>query len=74
MGIPALGPAVALGGETVGEIAQPMSEQERLQKCNEEIVAVLDKYGCELRGMPQSRVEGNIILIDAVPRLTIKQR
>lgn len=51
-----------------------MSEQERLQACNEELIAVLNKWGCELKGLPQARAEGNIIVIDAVPRISIRGR
>ncbi len=58
----------------VGDIVQPMSDQERLQQCNQEIVQVLDKYHCELQAVPQSRAEGAILIIDATPRLLVKLR
>lgn len=63
----ALGPAVPMSNQP------QMTEQERLEKCNQELIALLDKYGCELKGLPVSRAEGSILLVEGIPQLSIRR-
>jgi len=74
---PVLGPAVPLEGESeqqsetlIGQSSR-LTEQQRLQQCNEAIGQALAAYGCSLQALPQFTAEGRVI---AVMQLVIAKR